>query len=59
MIVGRLPVKDGALEGLGGLLKRCRRRISPERPSLGLFLRMPGRIGKAVTQEEVAGGVPQ
>lgn len=57
MIVRRLPAKDDTLEGLGGLLKRCRRRISPERPSLGAFLRMPGRIGKTVTQEEVAEAV--
>jgi transcriptional regulator with XRE-family HTH domain len=41
-------------EGLAGLLKRCRARLDPERQSLGPYLRLPIRIGKAVTQEEVA-----
>jgi transcriptional regulator with XRE-family HTH domain len=41
-------------ERLGGLLKRCRARIGTERPSLGQYLRPPMRIGKAVSQEEVA-----
>ncbi|MDB5040630.1 MAG: DNA-binding protein [Candidatus Eremiobacteraeota bacterium] len=41
-------------ERLSGLLKRCRARIGPERPSLGQCLRPPMRIGKAVSQEEVA-----
>jgi transcriptional regulator with XRE-family HTH domain len=36
------------------VLKRCRTRISPHRSSLGVFLRLPARVGKAVTQEEVA-----
>jgi transcriptional regulator with XRE-family HTH domain len=34
--------------------KRCRGRIAPERASLGPYLRLPIRIGKLVTQEEVA-----
>jgi transcriptional regulator with XRE-family HTH domain len=39
---------------LGSVLKRCRTRISPDRSSLGTFLRLPARVGKAATQEEVA-----
>jgi transcriptional regulator with XRE-family HTH domain len=39
---------------LGGLLRRCRMRIVPERASLGPYLRAPIRVGKPVTQEEVA-----
>jgi transcriptional regulator with XRE-family HTH domain len=41
-------------EVLGALLKRCRVRIAPEQVSLGPYLRLPIRIGKMVTQEEVA-----
>jgi transcriptional regulator with XRE-family HTH domain len=41
-------------ERLCGFVKRCRRRIAPERASLGPYLRLPIRIGKLVTQEEVA-----
>jgi transcriptional regulator with XRE-family HTH domain len=41
-------------ERLGGLLKRCRARIALNRASLGPYLRLPIRVGKAVTQEEVA-----
>ena len=43
--------------GLAGLLKRARRRIHSETRSLGQNLRFPSRIGKAVTQEEVAEAV--
>jgi transcriptional regulator with XRE-family HTH domain len=45
---------EGEQERLSGLLKRCRARIGTERPSLGQYLRPPMRIGKAVSQEEVA-----
>jgi transcriptional regulator with XRE-family HTH domain len=41
-------------EQLGGLLKRCRARVDAERCSLGPYLRLPIRIGKSPTQEEVA-----
>jgi transcriptional regulator with XRE-family HTH domain len=41
-------------EQLGGLLKRCRARVGAERCSLGPYLRSPIRIGKSLTQEEVA-----
>ncbi|HYZ17632.1 MAG TPA: helix-turn-helix transcriptional regulator [Candidatus Acidoferrum sp.] len=44
-------------ERLSALLKRCRARIRPERPSLGPYLRPPKRIGKAVTQEDIAEAV--
>ena len=44
-------------EGLRGFLKRCRARIAPERASLGPYLRLPTRVGKTVTQEEVAEAV--
>ncbi len=49
--------EDDDEERLDALLKRCRTRIARERPSLGTFLRLPVRIGKAVTQEEVAEAV--
>jgi transcriptional regulator with XRE-family HTH domain len=39
---------------LGALLRGCRHRIYPEMRSMGPQLRFPGRIGKPVTQEEVA-----
>ena len=50
-------VEQQGEERLGLLLRRCRTRIRPERASLGPYLRSPGRIGKAVTQEEVAEAV--
>jgi transcriptional regulator with XRE-family HTH domain len=46
--------EQDAEQELGGLLKRCRARIVPERASLGPYLRAPMRVGKHVTQEEVA-----
>jgi transcriptional regulator with XRE-family HTH domain len=51
------PVENDEQERLSGLLKRCRARISPERASLGPYLRRPLRIGRTVTQEEVAEAV--
>ena len=39
---------------LGGLLKRCRARLEPESRSFGPHLRLPIRVGKAVSQEELA-----
>ncbi len=47
-------VDEREQEQLSGLLKRCRARLDPARPALGPFLRLPNRIGKAITQEEVA-----
>jgi transcriptional regulator with XRE-family HTH domain len=41
-------------ERLGELLRRSRTRITPDRASLGPYLRRPTRIGKPVIQEEVA-----
>ena len=38
----------------GELLKRCRQRLSSNTRLLGVCLRAPVRIGKTVTQEEVA-----
>src|SRR5580700_5361605 len=43
--------------GLAGFLKRVRRRIHVESRSLGQRHRLPSRVGKAVTQEEVAEAV--
>jgi transcriptional regulator with XRE-family HTH domain len=42
---------------VGSLLRRCRLRIAPGRPSLGPHLRLPLRIGRTVSQEEVAEAV--
>ena len=39
---------------VGELLKRCRQRLSSNTRSLGVCIRAPVRIGKTVTQEEVA-----
>ena len=50
--LGRAQEREG--EPFGRLIRRCRTRLSPERPSLGPYLRLSTRIGKAVTQEEVA-----
>ncbi len=41
-------------ERLSTLLKQCRLRISVNGVSLGDFSRLPSRIGKRVTQEEIA-----
>lgn len=56
-MIGPERAEEGEEERLSGLLKRCRARIGPERPSLGQYLRLPMRVGKAVTQEEVAEAV--
>jgi transcriptional regulator with XRE-family HTH domain len=48
------PRQDEEQEGLGALLKRCRARIAAEKASLGPYLRLPVRVGKVVSQEEVA-----
>ena len=40
--------------GLSALLKQCRTRIRPGARSLGPYLRLSVRTGKAVRQEEVA-----
>jgi transcriptional regulator with XRE-family HTH domain len=49
--------REGEFERLGGFLKYCRVRIRPECATLGTYLRLPRRIGKTVTQEEVAEAV--
>jgi transcriptional regulator with XRE-family HTH domain len=41
-------------EELGALLKQCRARIAADKASLGPYLRLPVRVGKLVSQEEVA-----
>jgi transcriptional regulator with XRE-family HTH domain len=42
---------------LGPFLKKCRLRIAASRESLGSFERLPSRVGKPITQEEVAEAV--
>jgi transcriptional regulator with XRE-family HTH domain len=44
-------------ERVGTLLRRCRARLGADRASLGKYLRLPNRVGKVVTQEEVAEAV--
>lgn len=46
--------EDHENERLGRLLRRCRVRIGPQRTALGPYLRLPIRVGKVITQEEVA-----
>lgn len=60
--VKRKPLSDARAEDhekeqLGELLKRCRARIAPGCASLGPYLRLPNRIGKPITQAEVAEAV--
>jgi DNA-binding XRE family transcriptional regulator len=40
--------------GLGAFLKRLRQQVDRHAPTLGPYRRVPGRVGRAVTQEEVA-----
>jgi transcriptional regulator with XRE-family HTH domain len=54
---GPKGAEDDNQDRMNWLLRRCRTRIAPGRASLGRYLRVPGRIGKAVTQEEVAEAV--
>jgi transcriptional regulator with XRE-family HTH domain len=49
--------EDDNHDRMSRLLRRCRTRIVPGCVSLGRYLRLPSRIGKAVTQEEVAEAV--
>ena len=49
--------EEPQLGPLGGLLRRCRARLKPECRSFGPYLRLPLRVGKAVTQEELAEAV--
>ena len=56
-MIGREVSEEHEEERLGGLLRRCRGRIHPDRASLGLYLRSPRQIGKVVTQAEVAEAV--
>jgi transcriptional regulator with XRE-family HTH domain len=44
-------------ERLSELLRRCRGRLNPQLRSLDTFSRLPIRIGKAITQEEIAEAV--
>jgi transcriptional regulator with XRE-family HTH domain len=46
--------EGGPLRRLSELLRRCRARIRPECTSLGPCARLPMRVGKPVTQEEIA-----
>jgi transcriptional regulator with XRE-family HTH domain len=46
--------EEQGAERLGVILRRCRARLDAERTALGPYLRHAKRIGKAVTQEEVA-----
>lgn len=54
LVSGLERPEDQEHERLAVLLRRCRGRLRPERASLGPYLRLPNRVGKAVTQEEVA-----
>jgi transcriptional regulator with XRE-family HTH domain len=40
--------------GLGAFLKRLREQVDRRAPTLGPYVRLPDRVGRAVTQEEVA-----
>ena len=46
--------EETASQRLSTLLKACRGRIRPECRSLGQFERVPARVGRPVTQEEIA-----
>jgi len=49
--------EDGEPRRLSDLLRRCRARLDPQLSSLGSLSRLPLRIGRPVTQEEVAEAV--
>jgi transcriptional regulator with XRE-family HTH domain len=51
------PSAEGERERFGALLKQFRLRLNVELKSLGPFLRLPARIGKMPTQEEIAEAV--
>jgi transcriptional regulator with XRE-family HTH domain len=57
LATGLERAEDDGQERLNELLRRCRGRLNPQVPSLGSFSRLPMRIGKAVTQEEIAEAV--
>jgi DNA-binding XRE family transcriptional regulator len=48
----RAPAPGG--HTLAAYLRRCRMRIAPHAKRLGTYDRLPSRVGKPVTQEEVA-----
>jgi transcriptional regulator with XRE-family HTH domain len=52
-----IPVEQGAERRVSLLLKNVRKRIAPEQESLGPYTRIPQRVGKPVTQEELAEAV--
>jgi transcriptional regulator with XRE-family HTH domain len=56
-VMGPAEAEEQGEERIGALLRRCRERFRAERASLGPYLRLTKRIGKAVTQEEVAESV--
>jgi transcriptional regulator with XRE-family HTH domain len=49
-----MVVSGAASTGLGGFLREMRCRIKPETIHLGWYERLPRRIGKSVSQEELA-----
>lgn len=54
LVLAEEPSAGPARPGIGPFLRRRRRQIDREAPSLGPYLRFPDRIGKPVTQEEMA-----
>jgi transcriptional regulator with XRE-family HTH domain len=53
-VTGLEEAEEQGAERLGSLLRRCRARLRADKASLGPYLRLPKRIGKPITQEEVA-----
>lgn len=56
-VMGLEKAEEQGEERIGALLRRCRARLRADRATLGPYLRLTKRIGKAVTQEEVAESV--
>src|ERR1700735_4548502 len=54
MLASRLELATMVWPSAGAFLKEQRRRIPRDAPSLGPYLRLPVRRGKAVSQEELA-----
>jgi peroxiredoxin/DNA-binding XRE family transcriptional regulator len=46
--------EDERARDFGDFLRRCRQEIPVETKALGTFVRLPNRVGKAVSQEELA-----
>lgn len=54
--MGTIECSQGGsrLESFGTYLRQCRKRFPAQATALGAYRRLPDRVGRSVTQEEVA-----